>query len=183
MVRVAPPLSRRPVPDTLVVAGLGADKRVWFTRFSTNANLANEGWQPIGAGSEDHATARFTSAPAMASDGKDHILLVCRANDLRYWRVDSFDGGSQFKVGTSWLPTGRPDRGRVRYNDDGERSGDLQRMFSAPAVVASDDMETRVMFGLTPTLSLWRNRHTRHKNASWHGTKAEPEKVMRPFYY
>lgn len=181
MVRVARPLTRPPVPDILVVAGLGTDKRVWFSRFSTNANLANEGWQPIATGSD--ASARFTSAPTMVSDGKDEIVLVCRANDLRYWRVGSFDGGKQFKVGTTWLPLGRPDRGRVRYTDEGERRGDLQRMFSAPALVASDDMETRVMFGLTPTLALWRNRHTRHENAAWRGTKPEPEIDLRPFYY
>lgn len=184
MVRVAPKLlTNPPQPDIVVVAGLGTDKRVWFTRFSAHGNLSQQDWKPIVAGSEDHATARFTSAPAMVSNGKDDVLLVCRAGDLRYWRVESFDGGKQFKVGTVWLPHGKPDRGRVRYNDDDERSGDLQRMYSAPAIVASDDMETRVMFGLTPTLSLWRNRHKRHANAIWRSTKTEPEGDIRPFYY
>ncbi|HVG38748.1 MAG TPA: hypothetical protein VM870_05650, partial [Pyrinomonadaceae bacterium] len=112
-------------PDVLVVAGLGSDQRVWTTRFRDSASaesLAGHDWTPIRAGSEDHPTAAFTSAPAMTSDGRLEILLVCRANDLRFWGISSFDGGREFGVGTVWLSFGRPERGRVRYDEeDGER--------------------------------------------------------------
>lgn len=183
IVRLSPAMVRPPLPDVLVVAGLGTDKRVWVCRFTATEILSDQAWAPIAAGSQSDATVRFTSAPTMAGNGKDEIVLVCRANDLRYWRVNSFDGGRSFMVGTIWQPHGKPGSGRVRYGADGKRSGDLQRMYSAPALVASDDMETRVLFGLTPTLALWRNRHTRQAVAIWRPTTEEPEIDLRVFHY
>ena len=183
IVRLSPTLTRPLPPDVLVVAGLGTDKRVWVSRFTAIESLTDQAWAPIAAGPEDHPTGRFTSAPAMCCDGKGEIVLACRAGDLRYWRVNSFDGGRTFMVGTTWQPHGKPGNGRVRYNAEGKRSGDLQQMYSAPALVASDDMETRVLFGLTPTLALWRNRHTRQAVASWHPTTGEPETDLRVFHY
>ncbi len=183
IVRLSQARTRPPLPDILVVAGLGTDKRVWVSRFAADEGLTNQAWAPIAAGPKSEATVRFTSAPALASDGKDEIVLVCRASDLRYWRANSFDGGRTFKVGTIWQPHGKPGGGKVRYNAAGKRSGDLQRLHSAPALVASDDMETRVLFGLTPTLALWANRHTRHAVAIWRPTTDEPEIDLRVFYY
>ena len=183
IVRLSPAVTRPPLPDVLVVAGLGTDKRVWVSRLTASESLADQSWAPIAAGPENHATGRFTSAPAMCCDGKEEIVLACRAGDLRYWRVNSFDGGRTFMVGTSWQPHGKPSNGKVRYNAAGKRSGDLQRLYSAPALVASNDMETRVLFGLTPTLALWRNRHTRQAVASWVPTTGEPETDLRVFYY
>jgi len=183
IVCLSPAPTRPPLPDVLVVAGLGTDKRVWVSRFAATEALADQGWAPIAAGPKDHATGHFTSAPSMVADGKEEIVLACRAGDLRYWRVNSFDGGRTFTVGTTWQPHGKPGSGRVRYNAEGKRSGDLQRMYSAPALVASSDMETRVLFGLTPTLALWRNRHTRQAVATWRPSTVEPETDLRVFYY
>ncbi len=118
----------------------------------------------------------------MTSDGQQKVLLVCRAKDLLYWRCESFDGGSEFKAGTSWMPIGRAGDGRVKY-PDGERQGDLQDLYSAPAIVATGDMETWLLAGLSPTLSLWRNRCTRHERARWRPMGDEPEKDLRPHFY
>ena len=127
IVRLSPAMVRPPLPDALVVAGLGTDKRVWICRFTATEILSDQAWAPIAAGPESDPTVRFTSAPAMAGDGKDEIVLACRATDLRYWRANSFDGGRTFMVGTIWQPHGKPGSGRVRYNAEGKRSGDLQR--------------------------------------------------------
>jgi hypothetical protein len=169
--------------DHLVVAGLGTNKRVYFTRLDPDATFEGQDWDPISPGSDGHPTSEFTSAPAMASDGRDHVVLVCRARNLLFWRCESHDGGRRFKVGTSWQPIGRPDDGRVRYESDGDRRGDLQDMYSAPAIAASDDMDAWVLTGLTPTLSLWSNKSTRQASGRWRSVAEEPEKDLRPHFY
>lgn len=174
--------SPRGAAAVLVVAGLGTDKRVWTARFQDSESLANQDWSPIRAGEKDSPTGGFTSAPAMASDGNQKILLVCRAADLLYRSVESFDGGREFQVGTVWHLLGKSNSGAVRY-PDGKRSGDLQDMYSAPAVVVSNDMETRLVIGLSPTLGLWRNRYRRHEQATWHPITKEPEQPTRMHYY
>jgi hypothetical protein len=169
--------------DVLVAAGLGTDKRVYTTRFSATERLDDQVWSPISGNPESTPASEFTSAPAMATDGREQILIVCRARNLLYWRAMSFDAGRNFHTGTSWLNVGEPGRGPVRYDRNGSRRGDLQDMYSAPAVVASDDMERWLLFGLSPTLGLWRNQCTRSDPDIWRPTTAEPEPAARVQYY
>ena len=170
-------------PNVLVVAGLGTDNRVWTTRFADSASLAGQDWHPIRAGAKDHPTRAFTSAPAMTSGIHEDILLVCRADDLLFWYVQSLDGGEEFAAGTVWQRFGRPDKGAVGYNDKNERRGDLQDMYSAPAVVASNDLEQRLILGLSPTLGFWRNQCSRHEEEIWRPITQEPEPGFRMHYY
>jgi hypothetical protein len=176
---------RRNAPnfDALVVAVLGQDKRVWTARFMPEANLDSQPWGPVRTGVEHSPTERFTSAPAMTFLGGDRIELVCRASDLRYYRANSFDGGREFLVGTSWIPIGRPGLGRVRYRNGNERRGDLQAMYSAPSIVRTSNADHWVIAGLSPTLGLWHNRCSRHADAVWHAIVQEPEPALRMHYY
>ena len=171
----------KPHPNMLVVAGLGTDKRVWTTRFADTDALTNQAWQPIRAGSKDHPTREFTSAPAMTCGIHENILLICRASDLLFWYAESGDGGKEFMVGTVWQRFGKPESGRVSYNSDGKRSGDLQDMYSAPAVVSDGD--TRLLLGLSPTLGMWRNHSALGTQDIWRPITQEPEPGFRMHYY
>ncbi|HXD34036.1 MAG TPA: hypothetical protein VN643_23150 [Pyrinomonadaceae bacterium] len=90
-------------------------------------------------------------------------------------------GGKEFLVGTVWQRFGKPDAGGVTYNSDGKRSGDLQDMYSAPAVVATND--TRLVLGLSPTLGLWRNQCALGDHEIWRPITQEPERGFRMHYY
>jgi hypothetical protein len=171
-----------PPKYTIVVAGLRNDNRIWTTRFLDSGPASDEGWKFVGTGPNDSPTAGFNSAPSLFANLDGQILLVCRAANLRYWYANSFDRGRTFLVGTTWARIGIPGAGRVEYTD-GERSGDLQRMFSAPAVVAREDMRSILIVGMSPTLGLWRNRFNRENPQTWVPTLIEPEPQARNHYY
>lgn len=174
----------KPVKHILVVAGLRGDNRIWTTRFTDAGPAKNQSWKFIGTGPNNHPTAGFNSAPSMTANLKGQILLVCRASDMRYWRADSFDRGRHFLVGTTWARIGIPSDGPVAYTGTSKkRKGDLQAMFSAPAVVAREDMESMLMVGLSPTLGLWRNRSLRTNHQTWKPTLTEPESDARVHFY
>lgn len=172
----------KPPKYTLVVAGLRNDNRIYTTRFLDSGPAANQAWKAVSTGPNNDPTAGFTSAPALTANLAGQILLVCRASDLRYWRADSFDRGRNFLVGTTWARIGKPSAGRVRYAADGTRSGDLQRMFSAPAATTREDMQSILIVGMSPTLGLWRNRSNRDRR-TWKPTLVEPEPPAREHYY
>ena len=146
--------------------------------FAYSEDLAKAG--VLLGGDELHPVA--TAKTISVSDGKQKVILACRGRNLRFWRAESSDAGQHFKVGTVWQPFGRPDKGRVRY-DNNDRSGDLQEMFSAPAIAASDDMDDWLVLGLSPTLTVWRNKCSRGAPAVWHALNPEPEQDLRPHFY
>lgn len=172
----------KPPRYTLVVAGLRDDNRIWTTRFLDSGPASNQGWKSVGAGPNDSPTVGFNSAPSLFANLDGQIMLVCRAANLRYWYANSFDRGRTFLVGTTWARIGTPGAGRVRY-PNGKRTGDLQHMFSAPAVIAREDMRSILIVGMSPTLGLWRNRFNREKPQAWVPTLIEPEPQARNHYY
>ena len=172
----------KPPKYTLVAAGLRNDNRIYTTRFLDSGPATNQAWKAVRTGTDSEPTAAFTSAPALTANLDGRVLLVCRATDLRYWHADSFDRGRNFLVGTIWHRVGIPSAGKVEFTAAGKRSGDLQRMFSAPAVVTREDMQSVLIVGMSPTLGLWRNRSNRDAQ-TWKSTLSEPEPDLRVHFY
>jgi hypothetical protein len=169
----------------VVVAALGTDNKIWRTRFPINTDPREVKWKALQVGAQSGPVYAFTSAPALAlsEDGKQ-IVCAARGANYRYFTSWIFDDGVEIAQGTLWQPMGDPDTGRVRYKGpERERRGDLQRMYSSPALVLSGPTKSTRVFGLSTTLGLWRIRYAGMDKRLWRPLTAEPEPGFRSHYY
>ena len=169
----------------VVVAVLGKDRKIWRTRFPISSDPREIKWKPLQVGIETGPVFAFTSAPALAlSEDGTRVVCTARGANYRYHTSWIFDAGVEISQGTLWQPMGDPDTGRVRYRgSDNERRGDLQRMYSSPALVLSGPTRSTRVFGLSTNLSLWRIRYDGIDKRLWRPFTAEPEPGFRAHFF
>jgi hypothetical protein len=108
--------------QTIVVAGVGTDNRVWIAISTTSGNSWDVAWDPIPSGT----FAQFAPAIACSADGT-RVFAFGVGDDQRIWYAWSNSGGSVWDM--AWAPINN------------------SKFSSAPAAMVSADGRKVYVFG------------------------------------